>query len=226
MRNVLRLVAARNAASLLDIGAGSPVTGCRLAQSVQRYLAIEENAGRAKMFEDAGLDVWCGKFPLSLSERFDIVLSSHSVPELTQATLGDYPPFIRSAWTCVAPGGTLLIVTFKGGAREVSELSSLVFADTAAPPRDTGSKEYHEIISILSEVGLPLVNRVRSHIVADSAEELLVFITPWINGSSRQMSEIQVARLRDAIESRYFVKSDLYVLPTEHLFISVERTRH
>jgi hypothetical protein len=224
VRNVLRLVEARGAASMLDIGAGSPMTGRRFADRVQRYLAVEENARRAKLLGEAGLDVRRGRFPLDISQRFDLVLSSHSVPELAQSDLSDYRPFIYSAWNCVAPGGSLLIITFKGAAAEISALNTLVFDGSNALPRDGGNKEYLEIISILSEFSNPSIDRVRSHIVADTAEELLIYITPWINGSTRYMSAIQIGRLRDAIESRYHVRDNLYVLPTEHLFIRADKS--
>lgn len=223
VRNVLRLISVRNAQSLLDIGAGSPATGCLLARSVRRYLAVEQDSERASALKRAGLDTICGRFPLPIEGQFDLVLSSHSIPELSETTLLAYPSFIRTAWTHVAPGGALLIITFKGGARELAELAALVFGGTNAAPRETGSREYETTLSLLTEFGSPLVARVYSHIVAETAEELAGFISPWIAGSSRIMGADQIVHLQEAVEARYFVSCGLYVLPTEHLFISVER---
>src|SRR2546429_2633725 len=95
IENIRAYINLCKAASLLDIGAGAPMTATPLSRSVNRYLAIEEDKDMVVALRSAGLNVVCGTFPLPIRETFDLVLSCHSVPE-TDICL--YPEFLDSAW--------------------------------------------------------------------------------------------------------------------------------
>src|SRR5262249_38101050 len=98
VRRVGRLIARYKVKSLLDIGAGFASTAVPLSKMVTRYVAVENNRERSSALQKAGLEVTTCSFPLSLVEQFDMVLCSHSVPEIN---LSLYPAFLESAWQAV-----------------------------------------------------------------------------------------------------------------------------
>ena len=104
-------ISRRHAKSMLDIGAGPAATAVQLARSVDRYVAVEQDPGRAVALRAAGLSVVDARFPCSLGKLFDVVLSSHSLPDPTSDSMAS---FLDGAWSCVAPHGILLLVTFIG----------------------------------------------------------------------------------------------------------------
>ncbi len=107
------------ASSLLDIGAGRPDTAAALSKEVERYTAVEQDSRRAAELKNAGLEVVQGRFPLQLGSVYDLVLSSHSLPESSTEL---YPAFLSAAWDLTSDHGIMLIVTFKGARGDLATL--------------------------------------------------------------------------------------------------------
>jgi len=212
VENISRYLAEFRAQSLLDIGAGSSYTAQPLSQRVQRYLAVEADVHSVAELRGAGLSVMHGTFPMELPWQFDMVLSSHSVPE---DDISKYDDFISKAWELTNSGGVLLIITFKGNRGDLNQIREELLGE-AFP----SSPEFSCIINTLKRLGGNVqIERVNSYAESLAAADLVKFFESWISGD-RAVRE----RIRDPftriIETRYKVKSSMFVFPTEHLFIS------
>ena len=109
LKEISKYIKKYNVKSLLDIGAGDGVLAKKLNTIVEKYLGIEKNAEWKENLK--GLNITQGEFPCKINGEFDMVLSSHSIPE--EKSL--YKAFLEQAWSLVKDGGVLVIVTFKGG---------------------------------------------------------------------------------------------------------------
>jgi hypothetical protein len=211
VENVLRYVSCFRAQSLLDIGAGAPSTALPISKSVRDYLAIESDPSCANELRCAGLNVLQERFPFPMFQTFDLVLSSHSVPE---GGLFQYQGFLSSAWRLVKTGGVLLVVTFKGSGGDVRFLR-----EELACSRRNECTELNEIVHILSKFASVQIERVNSYATTSVAEDIVSYFLPWIcpeAGERYRMSK----DFRHIVETRYKVRPSYYVFPTEHLFIS------
>ncbi len=108
--------------SLLDIGPGNGDLSLPLSRQVPHYLAVENNPKFAGWLRNAGLNVLEDRFPCMVPGEFDAVLMCHSLPSYSRGA-DAWPPFVESAWRCIAPGGHMLIVTFED---EDSEWNTMV----------------------------------------------------------------------------------------------------
>lgn len=212
--NIIRRVEQVGAKSLLDIGAGSTEVALPLSRAVDTYLAVEQEPARAAKLREANLNVVAGRFPVPINQTFDMVLSSHSIPE---RSLSSYPSFLSEAWKLTNHGGQLLIVTFKG---KHGDLARLEFELLGRYPRR--SAEYDAVITYLEKQGRTRIERVNSYIQARSGEVLANFLGPWISGD-RQVLAGMMPALIHVMNTRYKVQHNYFVFPTEHLFISCDK---
>jgi SAM-dependent methyltransferase len=214
-RNISRYVKAANASSLLDIGAGSPAIALQIAKLVDRYCGVESHAKRAMALREAGLDIIEDSFPVDIEETFDFVLSSHSIPE---NNINQYPRFLSAAVERARRGGTVLIVTFKGNNGEVAWLARHLLN------RKPSSSPEREIVeSWFAKLGGYTTELVNSYVEARDRESLAQFLWPWLTGHLDLRERLHDALLA-RIEARYLVRDELYVFPTEHLFISHKKS--
>lgn len=214
VENIIRYVRRYNTKSLLDIGAGTSATAAAISRSVENYLAVEMDEESAEELKRAGLNVIKGKFPLPVNQTFDLVLSSHSIPE---RALEEYTYFLSEAWKMLNPGGIFLIVTFKGCAGSLDEVRRELF-DFASQV----SAEYKAVLAFLENRGEVSIEKINSYIQAASAESLADFLSPWLIGKRVDFAE-KTLLLLHILNTRYKVSSDLFVFPTEHLFISCKK---
>ncbi len=185
-----------------------------LSRSVPRYRAVERDPHLAADLAQAGLDVVHGEFPLPAEDTFDLVLSSHSVPE---DSLQQYLPFLSACWTSTSARGSLLIITFKGSKGDLAEVQREVIG------RGFGaSPELEVILDSCARFGETRVERVNSYIESSHADELVRFLTRWLSASEDEMASAYDQLLK-IITTRYKVRDKLFVFPTEHLFISCHR---
>lgn len=211
VENILKYVRRIGAGSLLDIGAGSCATAVALSRQVGRYHAVEQDLECATRLRASGLAVTHGVFPLDLDDRYDFVLSSHSLPE---GPVTAYEPFIESAWRSVQPGGMLLVVTFKGSAGALASVKGELFCERAPE-----SPELEEILRCCGRCAPVAVARVNSFIEANDAGALANYLERWLTGDSNLRRAVRPDFL-DLLEARYKVRHGLFVFPVEHLFIS------
>lgn len=205
---------ARGARTLLDIGAGDGSVAIPLSRSVQRYVAVEEEPSRAVALQDAGLDTIVATFPIDLDERFDMVVSSHSIPE---GGVSLYPPFLSAAWDRVAPGGLLLIVTFKGSDDSaIPRLAQELLGCTHATDH-----RYTAMLRMLETYGNVTVEKRNSHVETADFADVAAFFGSWFWKTSEQQRDIE-PKLRAAMDAR-FRHDGTYRIPTQHLVIAAEK---
>lgn len=195
------------AASLLDIGAGGGAVACELARSVDTYLAVEQDGARARALSRLGVPVIEGTFPLAVEGRFGLVVSSHSLPEEGGAA---YPPFLEAAWALVAPGGSLLITTFKG--IEDSPVMRLAAAVRGRPFRP--DSRYALVRDWIARQGRWGEDIVTSHVETDDYGRIEEFFGHWFwrDEAERRERRAPVRRLVDA----EFLRNGRYRMPTPH----------
>jgi hypothetical protein len=212
VENISRYIRETSAKSLLDIGAGSLETALPLSHRVRQYHAIERDPEVAARLETAGLSVTRGTFPFPMDATYDLVLSSHSVPE---TSVGSYAPFLSSAWELTNPHGMLLVVTFKGSKGDLAEIAHELLGRLPQKSEELGS-----IIRSYKEFGGDIgIERVNSFVEAASAEDIAGFLGPWLSHDHQVRTSIHRAFVR-IIEARCKVHRELFVFPTEHLFLS------
>lgn len=200
--------------SILDIGAGQSFLALQLAQKVKRYVAVESNPNLVKQLRTVGLSVIDGTFPdVQVQGTYDLVLSSHSIPEQIEL----YKPFLTRVWELVAPGGLLLVVTFKGVRDELFALTNRLRKDLD----DADMLKHDELIKILSTFGEVKTEKITSHSSSKNTEDLLDVLTFSIGGTETE-KETYRTELRCIVEENY--KSvDRYAFPHEHLMFSIQK---
>lgn len=105
-----RDIVSRPGRSMLDIGAGNGDLSLPLSNLVLRYVAVESNQYFAERLQkySAQLEVVNQRFPYPGSEKFDIVLAAHVVPQ--DAT--EIRQFLRAARERLRKLGTLITVIY------------------------------------------------------------------------------------------------------------------
>jgi cyclopropane fatty-acyl-phospholipid synthase-like methyltransferase len=208
---IIGCVRARGARTLLDIGAGDGAVAVPVSREVDRYLAVEADPSSSEKLRQAGLEVVTATFPVTLGERFDIVVSSHSIPE---GGVESYAPFLAAAWEHVAPNGLLLIITFKG-----SDDSAIVRLSQELLGRTYRTDHrYLAMLDILRTYGTVEITKCSSHVETDEFSDVAAFFGTWFWKTDEQEARCKPI-LRAALDERFRV-GDTYRVPTEHLVIS------
>jgi len=211
---ILGFVRDRRARSVLDIGAGRGLVAVPVAAAVKRYVAVEKEPSGAEALRAAGLDVVQGTFPVALDERFDLVVSSHSIPEGDVAL---YEPFLAGAWKLVASGGTLLIVTFKGSTESpIRKLSAELLGVTHGV-----DDRYTAMLRILREYGDVEITKTCSHVETDDFASFTDLWGSWFWRNDEQRAAIEPV-LRAAADERFNV-GGRYRVPEEHVVVATAK---
>lgn len=212
--NIIPRIHDAGATSLLDIGAGYPAMAVPLSKHVPEYCAVEQDNSCAAALRGAGLQVIEGVFPLALHRTYDFVLSCHSLPEDSPSS---YPAFLNGAWETVSHNGLMLVVTFKGSRGALGYLDESLLGRTSVH-----NPQFDALIECCNRFGKVEVYPVNSFVEANSADAIAKFFGPWLTASpdTRNMFKSRLLRI---LESEYRVRDDLYVFPTQHLFIECKR---
>lgn len=214
LHNIIPYIHEVKATSLLDIGAGSIEMALPLSRQVHQYCAIERDLAHVSELRRAGLDVIHGTFPVLVQATYDFVLSSHSVPE---DSIESYSHFLSAAWNCTSLTGMMLIVTFKGSLGALADLRRDLLGSAA-----NTSPEIALIVEHCTNFGVTSVRCVNSYIEARTAHDIAQFLGPWLS-RHQHIRDTFRNQLIQILEAQYRVREDLYVFPTQHLFISCRR---
>jgi len=213
--NISRHIREIGAQSLVDIGAGSLEVAAPIASQVSVYRAVEKDTRAAARLRAAGLSVIEASFPAPIEGTYDLVLSSHSIPE---HSLESYSAFLTAAWNLTNPGGGLLIVTFKGSQGDLANVARELLGRPAP-----ASPELEAVLGFYERTGgLVAIERVNSYVQAPRSDDIAGFLAPWISGREDTLRRMHDSLVR-LLETRYKVRPDLYVFPTEHLFLSCRK---
>src|SRR5665213_2329563 len=193
---ILGFVRDRRARSVLDIGAGRGLVAVPVAAAVKRYVAVEKEPSGAEALRAAGLDVVQGTFPVALDERFDLVVSSHSIPE---------------------GGVALLIVTFKGSTESpIRKLSAELLGVTHGV-----DDRYTAMLRILREYGDVEITKTCSHVETDDFASFTDLWGSWFWRNDEQRAAIEPV-LRAAADERFNV-GGRYRVPEEHVVVATAK---
>lgn len=200
--------------SMLDIGAGHPVLAVPLSKKVDTYVGVEARPDRVRRLQSAGLEIVEGKFPkVEIANTFDLVLSSHSIPEKVY----EYSQFLERAWELVHTGGRLVIVTFKGAGGDLENLANLLREDR----KDRDRQKYDEMMRVLSTFGKVLKEKVTSHSNSEDVEQMADLLSFSIGGSDDEKS-LYRQKLKDILNEKYEVEGK-FKFPHKHLVLIVRK---
>lgn len=212
-KNISQYIDKYNVRSLLDIGAGDASLAAKLAGKVDRYLAVEQDAGNVEKLKANNLEAIQGTFPVELNETFDLVLVSHAIPEEKEK----HEPFLRSAWEMVNAGGLLLIVTFKGSKGGVMELKNEWHGTDNAFDEEL----YQHMMTLLQNFGEVSMHKTQSAFLSKNLDEITNLALKTVQPKAVEQ-EACVKFLKKQFDASRAPEGN-YMLPMEHLFISVSK---
>lgn len=208
---VLNFISHHNIQSMLDIGAGWAETAMCYRNAVENYVAIEQDSERAELLKREGLVVINQSFPCAVEDEFDLILSSHSVPEEVEA----YEPFLQEAWKNVSEQGYLMIITFKGANDTLVRLSKELVPDSALQEED---ENFKEMMRILRHLGNPIISKITSCRRTKTPEDIAQSISWSLRLDYCQWKE----RLLSLLEHRFKDEAG-YFFPHEHLVLVLKK---
>ena len=207
---VLEFISSHSVDSMLDIGAGSLETAKPYSEAVGKYVAIEENKTRTEKLQKEGIHVLANNFPCDVSGTYDLVLSSHSVPEKVQ----EYKSFFEKAWSLVNEKGWLVIVTFKGASDTLLKFQ----CELTGKCNMFDEEKYNKILEILNNFGKPTTNKIISIEKTQIVDDLIEIIC-W---SLRLDIKKWGSAVKEKLEKE-FKKGNEFIFPHEHLVILLQK---
>ncbi len=210
VKAVLDLIFSCEVTSMLDIGAGDLKTAKSYKESVKKYQAIEQDEKRAKKLLEANIPVINKKFPCEIEEKFDLVLSSHSIPEI----ISEYELFLHKAWSLVNNSGYLVIITFKGANDTLSKFECELMGKCEIYDGD----KYNEMMRILNKLGQPKIKKIISTEKTANVNDLIDVIC-WSLKLEKNKWQDKIA---DKLQSEFKKGNELF-FPHEHLFIILQK---
>lgn len=194
--------------SMLDVGAGSIDTAQFYKNAVRNYVAVEQDKERAELLRKKGLIVVNQRFPCTIEDTFDLVLSSHSIPEQVEA----YEAFLQTAWKIVNDQRYLMIITFKGASETLWALH-----DELVPPTQKDER-VREMMRILQCFGEPVISRVTTWEKTKNPEDIAQELSRSFHLEYGEWRE----KLLSVLESR-FKDEHGYFFPHEHLILLLKK---
>jgi SAM-dependent methyltransferase len=217
------LLQAMGPGSVLDIGAGSGEIPDLMGIEPSRYVAVEYQPTFAAALRRKGYRVIEGLFPCAIGRpRDNVVLSYCLAGDLQQCRI-----MLESAWTAVAPGGRLLVVTFGDELDDYNALMHRIGHTT----RDGSGERIPNLIRILDPMGRPTWTRVTSHVSSDTSDRLaavLSFIATNSNiGTVERREELRnaIASERKRLDRFYLDRDGVYRFPIEHHLLMVQKAK-
>lgn len=214
---VIHIIERDGLCSLLDIGAGQRELAQSLAESVERYVAVESDPVRANQLRESGLEVVTGSFPdVSIANLFDVVLVSHSIPE----NIEEYDSFVTNAWELTANGGTLMFITLKGAHGDLDELRKRFRGEQW---RDDDALKYKKLKTNLTQLGSFEEYTLTSYSTTTDIDKMLALLSFSIGGSKEEQQSCQ-HELREIVKNHYYnVHSGQFRFPHQHMVLLVNK---
>lgn len=203
--------------SLLDIGAGNGDLAIPLAGLVKKYLAVEQKQTFAEVLQKAGLRVIRGSFPVTIEEQFDFVVVSHALPYKAD----DYELFLNQALACVAPGGSLLGITYH---RNQGEWRDLLVA-CSFPQKPLEADRFKALQAYCAVLGPTTVDVVTTYVTTFSVTEMLSALSfVYSDGEPEKVALFQ--RQRGALTrylNAHYRDKERYRFPFRHVFLQTQK---
>ncbi len=207
-----------NAESLLDIGAGNGLLAIPLSKKVSRYVALEPKESFVEKLKSGGLNVIQGSFPVPVSEKFDLVLSSHSLSYEKET----FEPFIKKAFELLHPKGVFLIITFRGQDDDWTNLLDLLGKKDKT---DRNRIMFNSIIELLNTLGAVTIRKVITKVTTDNLEDMIQALSFVFSDGKPEKKEAFLGyriKLEKLLNSKYKIEQG-YFFPFQHFFIMTKK---
>ena len=208
-----------NIRSILDIGAGNGDLAIPLSKmdNLENYLAIEPSLKFSKKLKEKNINVLVGKFPneVNVEEKFDLVLSSHSIPTDKEKMI----PFIENAKRLNSKNGKLVIITYKGEEDDWTELCGLLNENRF----QINQIFYKDIIEQLSKIGEVKIKKITTTVSSPNIEDVLQalsFVFGYGEVDRKKYFFKNENLIKDLLVKKYY-KNNIFSFPFRHFFISV-----
>lgn len=216
LRKISEIIDRFKIKSILDIGAGHPILVVPVSKRVDKYIGVETEPNRVKLLREAGLKIVEGEFPnIEIKGSFDLVLSSHSIPE----QISDYPQFLQKAWGFVKENGWLVIITFKGVEDDLENLINILRKNWT----DNDKPKYDEMMKILSTFGEVSKEKVTSQSSSEDIEQMTNLLSFSIGGSGNEKSSYH-QKLKDILNEKYKTGGK-FIFPHKHFVLMVQKLK-
>ncbi len=217
LEEITKDIQKHNVQSLLDIGAGNGLLAIPLSQGVHRYLAIEPKESFVEKLRSNNLDVIQSNFPVSISEKFDMVLSSHSIYYDREK----FEPFIRKAFELLNPKGVFLLVTYRGQEDDWNELLDFLGQNEM----DYNRVGFNSIIELLSTLGIVTMRKVTTKVITDNFDDMIQALSFVFSNGKPEKKNIFLnyqTKLEKVFNSKYKTENGYY-FPFQHFFIKTQK---
>jgi hypothetical protein len=209
---VLSLIHDNAVSSLLDIGAGFADTARPYKDAVTRYHGVEQDRERHSALVAEGLDVTLASFPCPIARTYDLVLASHSIPEEPRL----HREFLGQAWNLTAPGGRLVVITFKGVLDESCGIRAEMHGE---PPSLFDETSFGELMAETRRISSPRCSRIASLETSDLPSDL----AEWFAVRKGKIDEPLLERA-SAIVARRCAKNGRFELTHQHNVIILHKS--
>lgn len=201
--------------SLLDIGAGNGDLSIPVAKKVGRYMAIEPDTEHVATLRGAGLNVIEGKFPCPVSEKYDVVLCSHSTPGKPEG----FKPFIHEAFNCVDTDGSLLIITYDDAQGAWGQM--LDDCNIEWPGFHKGRMALLREF-LFTEFKNITEQEIITHVSSNNINEFLEALAfVYTDGKSESEPFTQSPAIREYVQKNYY-KNEMYSFPFTHYLFEIK----
>lgn len=217
LEEIIKDIKKYNIQSLLDIGAGNGLLAIPLSQQVHRYLAVEPKESFAEKLKSNNLDVIQAGFPVDVPEKFDLILSSHSICYDRER----FEPFIRKAFELLKPNGVFLIITYRGQEDNWNELLDFLGQNKM----DFNRKGFNSIIELLNTLGVVTIRKITTKVVTNNINDMIQALSfVFSDGKSEKKKTFlnYQAKLEKLLNSKYKTEKGYY-FPFQHFFIVTQK---
>lgn len=202
---------------MLDIGAGNGLLAIPLSQNIGRYVAVEPKAGFVEKLRSHDLDVIQSNFPTPVHEKFDLVLSSHSM----SYEKGKYESFINEAFQLLNPNGVFLIVTYRGEEDDWNDLLAFLGQNRI----DSQRASFHFILELLNTLGNVSVRKVTTEVMTKNIDDMIQALSFVFSDGNPEKKEVFLGyrtKLEEILDSKYKTEHG-YSFPFQHFFIATQK---
>ncbi len=220
-RTVGKLIRNNNIQSVLDIGAGEGTFASMVASQVPHYLAVEKRKGNADGLRDRGIEVIEQDFPLTLPQKFDMVLASHSMPSNKK----EAGSFVENLIAATREDGTTCVITYKREKDDWDRFMNEVMGENwDKKDYDT----YETLLDVFRHHGNVTVEKVDTNILGKNAETLFDALRFTYAGKDADLVELFNSHREKGVEwlEEYRRESNTrgYTFPFIQYVISVQKS--
>lgn len=215
LEQILKKIKQIEPANILDIGAGNGELALPVSKLVKNYLAVEYKSDYVEKLRSLSLNVIESAYPCEIEQKFDFILSSHSLPWKQEK----YKPFIECAMNQLSDKGVFLIITYDN---ESGDWFNLLEKNELQLVRNN-SNRLGQMTEWLENTYKLNKETIIANVECEKMDDLieaLAFV--YSDGDQNLINNfIGSEKVRAYIEEKYKF-GDKYIFPFEHIFIILQ----